>query len=115
MNSENNIIKTADIKQVANNIDKKRDEIYNVYKESILTILNNSQDILKVSGLTYDELIASFNELFTNLDNQLSGLVRFLTNNVITSYEKSSDAIARNFNQKLADQVSKAMAAMRGK
>ncbi len=106
------VVKTEEIRQIAQNINAKREEIKNVYSANVLPILNSSEECLKVSGLNYEEVLQSFNSLFNSLDAQLNSLSDVLVNKVIPGYENVSDVIKKLFNSTLADQISQAMTKM---
>lgn len=112
--NEKTVVKTDEIRQIANNINSKREEINGVFKTDVLPVLNSSEDCLKVSGLNYDEVINAFNNLFNSLDGQLNNLTDVLINKVIPSYENVSEVIKKYFNADFAEQMSKAIATMNG-
>ena len=106
------LVKTDEIRQIAQNISTRREEIKNVYTTDILPILNSSEECLKVSGLNYEEVLQSFSSLFNSLDTQLNSLSDVLINKVIPNYDGVSDVIKRLFNTTLADQMSQALTKM---
>ena len=73
MNSQM-VVKTEEIRNIARNIDNKRETIYNIYKSDVVSILNSSRECIKISGLNYDEFMNSFNDLFNSLNEQLKNL-----------------------------------------
>ena len=81
--SEQVLVKTEDIRLIAKNIDTKREEINTIYKNEVLPVLNSSEDCLKVSGLKYDDVSNSFNNLFNSLDEHLGKLSKVLVEQII--------------------------------
>ena len=113
--SNNMLVKADDIRLIAKNIDSKREEINTIYKNEVLPVLNSSEDCLKVSGLKYDDVSSSFNNLFNSLDEHLSKLSKVLVEKIIPGYEASSAVIKQYFNSQFAEQLTAAMAKMNGK
>ena len=98
-------INTEEVKKIASNIDARRNEIEEIYKNKIVPMLKSSEDCLEVSGLSYDEVISSFDNLFNSLDSQLNGLTSDLTTKVIPKYENSSFVVNKMFNKEFADKM----------
>lgn len=113
--SEQVLVKAEDIRLIAKNIDTKREEINTIYKSEVLPVLNSSEDCLKVSGLKYDDVSKSFNDLFISLDEHLGKLSKVLVEQIIPGYEASSAIIKQYFNSEFAEQLTAAMAKMNGK
>lgn len=105
-------IDTTQVSNIATNINKRRVEISEIYHNKILPILKTSEDCLKVSGLSYDEVVTSFNTVFDSLNEKLNNLTDDLNTKVIPQYESSATVVSRMFNDEFADKVREAMAIM---
>ena len=84
----------------------------NTFTSKILPVLNSSEECLKVSGLNYEEVQKSFNDVFNKLDGRLTDLSRALTDKIIPGYENASDVIRQMFNTEFAEELQKALSIM---
>ncbi len=105
-------VNTAEMRRIASNIDTKKNEILDIYNNKVKPILESSQDCLKVSGLSYDSVVSSFNNVFNTLNEQLSSLTDALTTKIIPKYEESSNAVASMFNNEFAEQMNSTLSVM---
>ena len=101
------VVNTEGIREVALNIDKKRQEIINIFNQDINNILNLSENCFKVSGLNYSDVKSSFNSVFNQLDERLSALTKVLNEKIIPMYENSSNNIRSMFNNNFAEDMKK--------
>ena len=108
-------VNTSSIQTVSNDIDTKRAEMLEIYRTKILPALQSSKEYLNVSGLSYDEVIASFNALFGSLDSQLGNFTNTLNTKVIPKYQSSATIVNQLFNREFADEMSQIMAKMNSK
>lgn len=107
-------VNTHEIQDVSNSIDAKRAQMLEIYRTQILPALKSSQDYLKVSGLSYDELIATFNALFGSLDSQLGNFTNALNTKVLPKYQSSEAIVSQLFNSDFAKEMASIMAKMNG-
>lgn len=112
MANDRSIVNKDGIIQIAQNIDSRRQDIMDVYKSKILPILQSSSECLSVSGLDYEDVIKSFDNVFNSLDTQITDLYRALTDKIIPSYENSSNIIRQLFNSEFAEELSKILSIM---
>ena len=105
-------INTTEMRNIADNIRGWNEEIWSIVVQKVRPILESSKDCLTVSGLSYDEVITSFNNVFDTLDNQLSSLSEVLTNKIIPKYEQSENVVANMFNKDFAAEMTKLMGEM---
>lgn len=108
-------VNTQGVLNAANNIDAKKAQMLEIYQKKILPALQSSEDYLKVSGLSYEEIIASFNQLFGSLDNQLGDFTSTLTTKVIPKYQQSSEIVNQMFNSDFANQMNDILTKMNTK
>ena len=108
----NTYVRTEDMKIVASNINSKREEISKIFKTKLLPILETSKECLNVSGLNYDDVIKSYENLFNSLDTQLNKLTDALVNQIIPSYNESSQIITKMFNSDFAKNMQDALTMM---
>ena len=100
-----NFVNTDELKEVAININTKREEISSLYKNSITKILTESKDAIAVSGVNYDEFITKFGKTFEALDERLEELSSVLTNKIIPNYDEINVQIKSAFNNDFANQM----------
>ena len=108
-------VNTNSIQNVSNNIDTKREEMLEIYRTQILPALQSSKEYLNVSGLSYDEVIASFNALFGSLDSQLGNFTDTLNSKVIPKYLTSANIVNQLFNKEFADEMGNILTKMNSK
>ena len=101
MNTEE-IVNIDNLKKIAFNIDKKKDEIKTLYEMKIKSIVDFSKECIIKNGADYDKINNNFNELFNDLDNRLNILVDLLNNKIIPSYSDLSVNIKEYFNNQFA-------------
>ena len=107
------IVDTDGIRDVANGISGKKEEMLNIYKTQILPMLNSSKDYLDTAGLDFDAVISAFQDVFGSLDGQLGDLSTTLTDKVIPQYEETSAAVTEMFNNQFANDMSDLLAALK--
>lgn len=104
MNQEN-YVSTEGLKEIANNINTKRDEIATLYKNSITKVLTESKDAISISGINFDEFLSKFGKTFETLDTRLGELSNVLVNQIIPNYDEINVQIKQIFNQDFANQM----------
>lgn len=112
MENDKSIVSKEGIIQIAQNIDTRRQEIYDVYKTQIVPILKSSEECLSVSGLNYDDVIKSFENVFNSLNTQITDLYKALTDKIIPNYENTSNIIRQLFNSEFAEELSGILSTM---
>ena len=98
-------INTSEVRAIADRLDSKKEQILNVYKNRLIPLIQSSEDCLKVSNLSYDEVIDSFNSVFNALDQRMNELTNVLRNKIIPEYENAASAIRNSFNNNFADEM----------
>ncbi len=98
-------INTSEVRAIADRLDSKKEQIMNVYKNKLIPLIESSEDCLKVSSLSYDEVINSFNSVFNSLDQRMNELTNVLKNKIIPEYENAAGAIRNSFNNTFADEM----------
>ena len=99
------LISTEGLKEIANNINAKRDEISTLYKNSITNVLTESKEAISVSGVNYDDFMNKFGKTFEALDARLGELSEVLINQIIPNYDSLSGQIQNIFNKDFADEM----------
>jgi len=98
-------VNTSGLKEIANNIATKREEIASLYKDSIVSIINESKDAISVSGINYDDFINKFGNTFNTLDERLASLSDVLVNKIIPNYDDLNVHIKDAFNKEFAEEM----------
>ena len=104
MNNES-LISTEGLKEIANNINAKREEFAALYKNSITNVLIESKEAIAVSGVNYDDFISKFGKTFETLDARLGELSEVLVNQIIPNYDNLNGQIKNIFNKNFADEM----------
>ncbi len=103
-------VSTEDLRQVANNLNNKKNEIMNIYNSKVKPVMQQSKEAITVSGLNFEEFNRQFNQAFTNLANEIGSLSNALTNKIIPNYNDLSQSIRNAFNNEFANQMSTILA-----
>ena len=106
-------INTNEVRAIANRLDSKKEEMLNVYKSRLVPLLKSSEECLKVSNLSYDEIINSFDNVFNSLDQRMTDLTSVLKNRIIPEYENAANAISNSFNNSFAEEMRSILSQMR--
>ena len=105
-------INTSEVRAIADRLDSKKEQIMNVYKNKLIPLIESSEDCLKVSSLSYDEVINSFNSVFNSLDQRMNELTSVLKNKIIPEYENAAGVIRNSFNNTFADEMRSILSSM---
>jgi len=105
-------INTSEVRAIADRLDSKKEEMLNVYKSRLIPLLKSSEECLKVSNLSYDEVINSFDSVFNSLDQRMSELTNVLKNKIIPEYENAANAISNSFNNTFAEEMRSILSTM---
>ncbi len=100
------------VREVARGIDAKREEMHNTYASKVQPLLKSIEECLTVSGVSYDEIINSFNGVFNGLDRNLSNLYSALNDKIIPQYEESMSVVTRIFNNDFASELRSVLSKM---
>ena len=100
--NNNESVNIEKLKEIAFNIDKKKDEIKTLYEMQIRTLVDFSKECIAKNGDSFEKVNNEFKELFEDLDNRLSVLVDLLNNKIIPNYDDLSVNIKENFNSQFA-------------
>ena len=100
------------VREVARGIDSKREEMHNTYASKVQPLLKSIEECLTVSGVSYDEIISSFDGVFNGLDKNLSNLYSALNDKIIPQYEESMSVVTRIFNNDFASELRSVLSRM---
>lgn len=103
--NNNVVVSTEDIKLVANNLISEKDEIIDLYNESLKDILDTSELELANSNAEIRNIIEEIKKLFTQFDNNITDLTNLLTNKIIPDYENLTGEIKTLFNKSFASEM----------
>ena len=106
-------INTGEVRAIADRLDSKKEEIISVYRSRLLPLLKSTEECLKVSSLSYDEVFNSFDSVFNTLDHRMTELTSILKNKIIPEYENSASAISSAFNNTFAEEMRSILSQMR--
>jgi len=105
----NNYIQTDQLRTTTQRLIDETMEINNLFQGKVIPTLNACQEDLKVSGLNYDEVQTTFNNVFNSIVNQLNELSDAMENKIIPKYEQAAASISKLFNQDFANQMNTIM------
>ncbi len=105
-------INTSEVRTIANRLDSKKEEMMNTYKNRLVPLLKSSEECLKVSSLSYDEVISSFDSVFNTLNQRMTELTDILKNKIIPEYENSANVISQSFNNNFAEEMRSILSSM---
>ena len=100
MNSEK--VNIENLKLIAADIKKKKDEIITIYDMKIKTIIDYSHECIVMNGDSFERVEKEFADLFNELDLSLMNLADILSNKIIPNYEDLSLNIKEYFNNQFA-------------
>ena len=103
--NNNVVVSTEDIRLVANNLISEKDEILDLYNESLKDILDTSELELANSNTEIRIIIEEIKKLFTQFDNNITDLTNLLTNKIIPDYENLTGEIKTLFNKSFASEM----------
>jgi uncharacterized protein YukE len=106
-------INTAEVRAIANSLSSKKEELNNIYRSRLAPLLRSIDEYLRVSGLSYDEVVSSFDNVFNSLDQRMGDLSGILINKIIPEYENAAAAINNSFNNTFANEMRTVLATMK--
>ena len=86
--------------------------MHNTYASKVQPLLKSIEECLTVSGVSYDEIISSFDGVFNGLDKNLSNLYSALNDKIIPQYEESMSVVTRIFNNDFASELRSVLSRM---
>lgn len=98
-------VSADDLRQVAANLQTKKEEILNVYNSKVKAVMEESKEAIVISGLNFDEFNEQFRKAFVNLSDRLDSLSNALTTQIIPQYENLNMSIKKAFNVDFANQM----------
>ena len=99
------IVNTGDLKKITNNLIKEKNEIMDLYNESLKDILTTSQKELIKSKEDIVGISDELKKLFTRFDSDISELTNLLLTKIIPEYENLSVEIKELFNKTFASEL----------
>ena len=103
--NNNVVVSTEEIRLIANNLISEKDEIIDLYNESLKDILDTSELELANSNTEIRNIIEEVKKLFTQFDNNITDLTNLLTNKIIPNYEDLTGEIKTLFNKTFASEM----------
>ena len=102
----NNIyVDSEQLLNCALNLKKDATNILTTFQNECSHAITAGNECLRVSGLDSSAVNTSLNKIFTNTYDQLMLLANFLATNVAQEYDLTTQAIAKSFNQKFANEI----------
>ena len=98
-------VRTEELRQVANELLKRKDSINNIYTNQIKNIMEGSKEAINISGLEFNEFNVAFQKAFTELTNRIENLANALNNQILPKYDDLSVSIRNAFNNEFASQM----------
>ncbi|MBQ6497497.1 MAG: hypothetical protein IJI58_02145 [Bacilli bacterium] len=99
------IVNTGDLRKITNNLIKEKNEIMDLYNESLKDILTTSQKELIKSKEDIVGISDELKKLFTRFDSDISELTNLLLTKIIPEYENLSVEIKELFNKTFASEL----------
>lgn len=99
------IVNTGDLRKITNNLIKEKNEIMDLYNESLKDILTTSQKELFKSKEDIVGISDELKKLFTRFDSDISELTNLLLTKIIPEYENLSVEIKELFNKTFASEL----------
>ncbi len=103
--NNNVVVSTEEIRLIANNLISEKDEIIDLYNESLKDILDTSELELANSNTEIKNITEEVKKLFTQFDNNITDLTNLLTNKIIPNYEDLTGEIKTLFNKTFASEM----------
>ena len=91
--------------ELANKLKSKGNEILNQDKENCVSALEMSNNCLQMSGLDTSEFAKLMDQIYSNVNERISGLADFLVNTVVPEYDTTAKAIGSSFNDGFANSI----------
>ncbi len=95
-----------ELKNVLTSLKEQRDTINSTYNSMVRGVLESSSSCFSVSGLSYDNIISSFDKTFKELNSNFNTLIDVLDKNVIQNYSELAIAIKKMFGTDFAKKMS---------
>ena len=100
-----NYISLAQLQEVAKNIDTEKDQLISTYNNKISKVLKESDKCFHVAGLNTNEIISNFDQLFKELNTEITKLTDALRNQVIANYSEEQQTLQQMFNNDFASKM----------
>ena len=100
-----NYISLTQLAEVAKNIDAEKDQIVSTYNNKISKVLKKREKCFHVAGLNTNEIISNFDQLFKELNTEISKLTDALRNQVIANYSEEQQSVQQMFNNDFASKM----------
>ena len=100
-----NYVSLNQLNEVAKNIDTEKDEILTTYNNKISVVLKNSDKCFHIAGLNTSEIISNFDQLFKELDGEITKLTEALRTQVVGRYTEQTQAVRQMFNNDFASKL----------
>ena len=99
------MISIEDLKRISNQIKDDTNKMSELYNNTISNALETCKDDLVVSGINFDDVQASFKNLFSSLTSQLNEFTDAMNTKVLPRYEATASTITKLFNQDFANEM----------
>ncbi len=105
-------VSTEELRQVAEDLRNKKEEILNIYNTKIISILEESKEAISASGLNFDDFKSTFSQVFGRIDTKITSLSNALTNTIIPKYDELNSYVGNAFNNDFANQMGELLGKM---
>lgn len=99
------LVRTEELKVITNNIIQEKNDILDLYTESLVDILTTSEIKLTNYSKEVNEVSKELKKLFSELDTNVTDLTNVLLNKIIPNYENLSTEIKALFGNNFADKL----------
>lgn len=99
------LVRTEELKVITNNIIQEKNDILDLYTESLVNILTTSEIKLTNYSKEVNEVSKELKKLFSELDTNVTDLTNVLLNKIIPNYENLSTEIKALFDNNFADKL----------
>lgn len=99
------IVNTSNLREVASSIIAKKDEIMDIYNNSIIKLVTESEAKLTNKESEIIDIEESLKKLFLQFDTNVAELTYLLTNKIIPNYDNLSNDVKSLFNDKFANRL----------
>ena len=93
------------LKDIAKSLDTERQQILSTYNTKIAPALSSSDKYFHVAGLNTNDIMANFEQIFKNVDNEVGNLTNILNNLVVDEYSQQLLAVQQMFNKDFATKL----------
>jgi hypothetical protein len=98
-------VSTNDLKLITKQIRAKKEEIIDIYNDSLKEVILASDACFKQNGVTYEEVNLRFQKLFKDFDYCVTELVEVMEQKIVPGYEDLSGDIKMFFNKQFASEL----------